>query len=76
MKRDSLLINSQFKLENAILRLREIKGREIVLNENIFQLNKSLANERKRLKFSLSLNKYGIPIALGGGLLVGMVLSK
>jgi len=75
-KRDSLLKNCNLRVENVLSRLSESKGREIILNKNISELNKTILKERKRLKFSLSLNKYGLPISLGGGILIGLIINK
>jgi hypothetical protein len=74
-KRDSLLINSKFKIDNLQLQISEFKEQKIILNESISDLNKGWSKDKKRLKFSLNLNKYGIPIALGGGLLIGILIK-
>ena len=71
-----MLKNCNLRVENVLSRLSESKGREIILNKNISELNKTILKERKRLKFSLSLNKYGLPISLGGGILIGLIINK
>jgi hypothetical protein len=45
-------------------------------NLRLLEVTKTLNTTRKKLKFSASLSKFGIPVALGGGFIIGFLLAK
>jgi len=80
------LINQPKKLEQISLlksdtlllrgKISEFKAQNEYLLGDISELKESLLNSEKKRKFGLNLNKYGLPISFGLGIVVTVVLIK
>lgn len=72
---DSIRINMSLQITNFKEVVR--KDNDIIkLHENrIATLNEDLGKANKKLKISKKLTTFGIPIALGGGFLIGVLLK-
>ena len=56
--------------------IRQFKGQTEVLDASLKESQKKLNKANKKLKLSMNLNKFGIPFALGGGFLIGVLIIK
>mgnify|MGYP003653457246 CR=1 FL=1 len=74
VKKDSLNQNLQLQILNfkeVVSNDRELK---LMLNNKVSVLEKDLNITRTKLKISKRLTMFGVPIALGGGFLIAVLL--
>lgn len=75
-KRDSLHQIALLNIEHYKSIVSEYETQKSLLMTSNIELGRKLGISNKKLKFSLSLNKFGIPITLGCGVLVGILIAK
>ena len=71
---DSISQNQELQIINFKSILSKSNEQINLLQTNNDELNKSLLNANRRLKMSVSLTKYGIPIGIGAGFIVGILI--
>ena len=73
---DSISHNQELQIIN--FKELSIKNDSIILenNKRLLEVTKTLNTTKLKLKISKRLTFLGVPIALGGGLLLGVILSK
>lgn len=74
-KKNQLIKNKELEIEQLEIEISEYKKQKLINEERVKELGENLSKTKKRLNFSLKLNKFGIPIALGSGFIVGMILK-
>ncbi len=75
--KDKKLINN-LELEKRQLKFQIVvyKHQKKINEDNIQDLSVTLTKTKKRLNTSISLNKYGIPLSLGAGFIIGIIIAK
>lgn len=74
VKKDSLNQNLQLQILNFKEVVRNDRELKLMLNNKVSVLEKDLNITRTKLKISKRLTMFGVPIALGGGFLIAVLL--
>ena len=74
VKKDSLNQNLQLQILNFKEVVRNDRELKLMLNNKVSVLEKDLILTRTKLKISKRLTMFGVPIALGGGFLIAVLL--
>jgi len=75
IKKDTIIKNHQREIKHFEIQISEFESQKQINEQRVKELGETLSKTKKRLNFSLTLNKYGIPIALGGGFVIGLIIK-
>ena len=73
---DSIVQNQELQIINFKEVLKKDDAIIIETNKRLLDVTKTLNTTKLKLKISKRLTFFGVPIALGGGLLLGVLMSK